>query len=178
LQFRGWDYPEVSLLTANQTGNYDIHVYIFGGASPLIRYQASQDNPMKLMVKDTLLGIANVEKGKNYCIVDGDRNEQQRDLDGNLTNTFMLKSGYRSTLSVVTTVAHEIGHIIIGSGHPDEGDMQSGNESGAAPLPGTDRTKRLMYSQQASEPPSRQQLVKKEWDAADDWLTIRPRGDN
>jgi hypothetical protein len=61
-------------------------------------------------------------------------------------------------------MAHEIGHIIVASGHPDQGDLP-------APLPGTDLKKRLMYSQQASEPPNRQQLVKAEWDAAEVWLS-------
>ena len=40
---------------------------------------------------------------------------------------------------ITRVIAHEIGHVMLGPGHPDEG-------KGIAPLEGTDRTKRRMYS--------------------------------
>jgi hypothetical protein len=72
------------------------------------------------------------------------------------------------------TAAHEIGHIMLGAGHPD-------NESGPAPLPGTNRKYRLMSSTPLSNAASfatRRVLVKAEWDKAQNWLMNRPGGDN
>lgn len=64
-------------------------------------------------------------------------------------------------------VAHEIGHIIFGEGHPDE------VNAGQAKLPGTDYTKRLMCSGNNARAHSLL-LVKKEWDLAEEWLKRVP----
>lgn len=77
----------------------------------------------------------------------------------------------QSTQVVLETIGHEVGHIFFGAGHPDELLLV---DSGPAPLRGTDHTKRLMYS--ANKKDSRL-IVKKEWDKAEEWLKLRPRGD-
>jgi hypothetical protein len=63
------------------------------------------------------------------------------------------------------TIAHEIGHVIVGEGHPNQ-------SAGPAPLPGTAHLDRLMLSGGVSSnqwaPGTR--LVKGEWDAAEVWL--------
>jgi hypothetical protein len=64
------------------------------------------------------------------------------------------------------TLAHEIGHVICGSGHPDEG-------YGPAILPGTDHCKRLMCSGNVKHD-STSLLVKREWDMAEVWLKAVP----
>ncbi len=71
------------------------------------------------------------------------------------------------------TVAHEIGHILVGYGHPDE-------EKGPAPLHGTDRKLRIMHSGDGlgeitvdglpRKPFRGNHLVEGEWDAAEAWL--------
>lgn len=70
-------------------------------------------------------------------------------------------------------IAHEVGHAMLGAGHPDEG-------SGAAPLEGTDTHKRIMYSGSHFNPDALL-LVKPEWDEAEKWLKrvpdIRAAGD-
>ena len=58
--------------------------------------------------------------------------------------------------------AHEIGHVFVGSGHPDEFE-------GPAVLFNTDPTKRLMCSGSKSNLNSKL-LVKSEWDKAEEWL--------
>ena len=63
------------------------------------------------------------------------------------------------------TLAHEIGHIIVGAGHPDE-------LGGPAVLRGTDHTKRLMCSGNFSTHTGSCLLVKREWDKAEEWLKI------
>jgi hypothetical protein len=68
------------------------------------------------------------------------------------------------------TLAHEIGHIMVGAGHPDE-------LGGPAVLRGTDHTKRLMCSGNLSTHTSSCLLVKREWDKAEEWLKNRPKGD-
>jgi hypothetical protein len=63
------------------------------------------------------------------------------------------------------TLAHEIGHVFLGDGHPEQG-------SGPAPLPGTDRSKRLMSSRTDQ---TARLLVKAEWDKAEEWLESADR---
>ncbi|MDB6077446.1 MAG: hypothetical protein JWO82_1193 [Akkermansiaceae bacterium] len=68
----------------------------------------------------------------------------------------------------MNTLAHEIGHVILGRGHPDD----SGDIVGPASLPQTDRKPRLMCSGtfRHSGDPDRKSLVKAEWDKAEGWL--------
>ncbi len=73
----------------------------------------------------------------------------------------------------LTTLAHEIGHVFLGRGHPD-----NSAHPGVAPLPNTpDEIKqRLMHSGSPLTPLSpaerrnRRVLVKGEWDEAESWL--------
>ncbi len=71
----------------------------------------------------------------------------------------------RTSFGYFDTVAHEIGHILIGPGHPDE-------NTGPAPLPGTRDIERLMCSGGKKRLEGHLSLlVKKEWHEADLWLT-------
>jgi hypothetical protein len=65
------------------------------------------------------------------------------------------------------TLAHEIGHVMVGAGHPDHG-------SGPAILRGTDHTKRLMCSGDFFTHTGSCLLVKREWDKAEEWLKAVP----
>lgn len=63
-------------------------------------------------------------------------------------------------------IAHEIAHILLGEGHPDQG-------GGAAPLLGTATEFRLMATidkKRVAETIDDGLLVKKEWDEAEKWL--------
>ncbi|MEO5914248.1 MAG: hypothetical protein ABIS50_08450 [Luteolibacter sp.] len=82
-------------------------------------------------------------------------------------------------LDLKDTIAHEIGHIILGAGHPDEykkpytysdGSVSTAG-GGVAPLQGADPVSRLMCSgyKRRRDGTSRL-LVKGEWDKADKWL--------
>lgn len=71
---------------------------------------------------------------------------------------------------VTNTITHEIGHIICGLGHPDQ-------DSGPAPLPGTNHRERLMVSGLPGKIISGTRLVKGEWDEAEAWFKNRPNGD-
>lgn len=72
---------------------------------------------------------------------------------------------------ILNVIAHEVGHVMIGAGHPDGVDDITGlNKSrGPARLPGVDNTQRLMHSFAGPEE-ARTQLVKAEWDAIEEWL--------
>lgn len=63
------------------------------------------------------------------------------------------------------TIAHEVGHLIVGPGHPDEPEETN---RGLAALIGTDHSHRLMVSgkQESRRDKLGLQLVKTEWDAA------------
>ncbi len=73
----------------------------------------------------------------------------------------------RSKPFLLDTIAHEIGHVLVGVGHPDKNTFQ-----GQAPLPGTQHTRRLMVSGPNSNSSSHL-LVKGEWDEAEKWLKAR-----
>ena len=75
------------------------------------------------------------------------------------------KSGsYNGSNDVIATIGHEIGHVLVGYWHPDEG-------MGVAPLPGTKHSSRLMCSGLNRSLLDRRLLVKSEWDEADEWMT-------
>ncbi len=77
-------------------------------------------------------------------------------------------TNHNTSTHVLETMAHEIGHVLIGAGHPD-----LSNQYSPAPLPGTDRTKRLMRSG-TSNAPFGKAIVKGEWDEAKTWLEMNP----
>jgi hypothetical protein len=85
----------------------------------------------------------------------------------------------RSEERVIHTIAHEIGHLMVGTGHPDD---PINAKRGDAALNGTSLNghplNRLMCSGLRSTPLVSTLLVKKEWDKAEAWLIGRPRGDN
>jgi hypothetical protein len=79
--------------------------------------------------------------------------------------------------TISRTIAHEIGHVMIGPGHPDD-QIDAvfglpGKGGGKARLKGTDTTKRLMYSHVRTNLTDIL-LVKAEWDAAEEWLKMVP----
>ncbi len=63
----------------------------------------------------------------------------------------------------MSTIAHEIGHVLVGEGHPNEP-----LNPGPAQLPSTDHSKRLMASGAFRN--RGHLLVKAEWDKAEKWL--------
>ena len=78
----------------------------------------------------------------------------------------------RQTADVAQAIAHEIGHVIVGYGHPDE-------NTGPARLPGTNHKQRLMRSGDTAggtirtgHPPG-YLLVKQEWDEAEAWMASK-----
>jgi hypothetical protein len=67
----------------------------------------------------------------------------------------------------MATIGHEIGHILVGEGHPGQ------DNGGPAPLPGTDHRQRLMAGGEIvplGGLRTGKLLVKAEWDEADAWL--------
>ena len=77
-------------------------------------------------------------------------------------------------IEVMDTIAHEIGHVMFGAGHPDHA-----FQPGVAPLKDTDHSRHLMasgYKRRIDGTSCR--LVKEEWDRAEVWLKIRPAGDH
>lgn len=67
-------------------------------------------------------------------------------------------------VDVISTIGHEIGHVLMGYGHPDDEDAP-----GPAPLVGTDRTVRLMCGHSTRSLEDGRLLVKSEWEAVEDW---------
>jgi len=85
-------------------------------------------------------------------------------LDGTLTQ---LPTGLDGQQFFLHAAAHEIGHVMIGAGHPDEADLP-----GRASLSGADTDLRLMHSGHDYHALN-SQLVKTEWDWIERWLRKR-----
>jgi hypothetical protein len=97
--------------------------------------------------------------------------------DGRENSVVVNMSTYHThSTDQLRTIAHEIGHLMVGPGHPDQYLEFLPETGGFAPLqsiPG-EHPKRLMHSNSSSG----RLLVKKEWDLAELWLINRPNGDN
>lgn len=92
--------------------------------------------------------------------------------------SFMTSGPELENLHRLHTIAHEIGHCVLGPGHPHQEDRY-----GMAPLKGlmpeSSVSERLMATGAAlrrSNPGFR--IVKGEWDMAEKWFKLRPLGDN
>jgi hypothetical protein len=92
-------------------------------------------------------------------------------VDGDMSIADLVGYGSGDVLKqhFMRTVAHEMGHVIMDNGHPDDG-------QGPAPLSGTDHSERLMVSGGGSDRSNVRgnRLVKGEWDAAERWLQDVP----
>lgn len=72
------------------------------------------------------------------------------------------------------TIAHEVGHVILGPRHPGNAPEFVRGVVGLSPLPGTDHKRRLMFAGKAARLVSPEeigtQLVKMAWDRTESWL--------
>ena len=129
-----------------------IHVYLIGGCSKMrtITQASEEQSPdqFAFVAGGVIGGTHDYGRLTGECWVDANRVSSYGRADKN---------------DVLYTIAHEIGHYVVGDGHPDE-------EDGVAPLSNTDRSNRLMLSGKSplrKNPPGIQ-LVKKEWDEAEE----------
>jgi hypothetical protein len=145
---------EKKLLAAREAGAVDIDVFVVGG-SWLVKRQygiagglaVGGDTP-GLAMGNPLLKVVHIAGQK----------------DGMGQEAIPVNE-------LLYLMAHEVGHVIIGLGHPDQ-------DGGAAPLPGTNRMERLMYSDMDEKKNAglldSNRLVKAEWDAAEAWMKKNP----
>ncbi len=129
----------------------DINIYILGGGR--IRTVLTWDNMIRT-VKSIVLGMTRVKE--NTIFIDGDIG-WYHGLIGNDTGMEQLR-----------TIAHEIGHCLVGEGHAD-------TEDSAVKLKGFNPTnlvqERLMVSGNLTRKPvAGCRLVKGEWDEAETWM--------
>jgi hypothetical protein len=133
----------------------DINIYILGGAA---MYGLSERNG-KLQKATALGAYGYAKRDKNVVFLDGDVDVWDRFFERD------------SAAENKHTIAHEIGHLIMKYGHPDEG-------GGAAPLPGLPASAypdRLMTGGGKTKRPEHGKLlVKGEWDAAEEWMVNYP----
>jgi hypothetical protein len=126
--------------TACHEQDTDINIYVVGGT--VFLRAGFWDLNKNSIISKFFAGLSSVSQRK--CVIAG--------------------AGFKPDSEIFDTIAHEIGHILIGEGHPDQ------NE-GVAPLPGTTHIKRLMCSGSLRKKDgSSCRIVKAEWDAAENWL--------
>jgi hypothetical protein len=127
--------------------NANIHVFLIGGCWAI----------------QTHTGVGNVFLPDDDFAV-GTADEERRVV---YIASEKINGGALVVQEYLTTIAHEIGHIIIGDGHPDQG-------GGPAPLSGTSHLERLMFSnidqKATANALDKNLLVKAEWDVAETWL--------
>lgn len=150
----GEEEPNVEqdkIASSNRTdANSNINAYIVGGCETFRPWTAEGG---VLKPAFTATGIAHPEGRKVWI------NRTARNMDSG-----QLQAAKAEALRVL---AHEVGHIMIGPGHPNI------NSGGAAPLPGTKHSDRLMwvpFPGQTTADARRRLLVKGEWDRIEEWL--------
>jgi hypothetical protein len=147
---------EKALIDAHRTNSVDINLYLIKGS---LYYSDHPTHPLS-----SPLG------GSSY--------PSQDSSSENYANCCVVSLQYNS--SPLRTMAHEIGHLMVGPGHPDKYEGSDPSFGGKAPLqtlPISEHKKRLMCSGDNSDGNSKL-LVKTEWDEAEKWLSTRTNGDN
>ena len=136
---------EKAMLSAFNDSNADIKIYLTDGVS------------YRLPVGTVQAGLS----GYSY--------PSQDPTSGVYENSCIVETDGHNNDDIADSLVHEVGHILVGGGHPDQ-------NGGAAPLPSlaSDHIKRLMHSD-VGHPGL---LVKSEWDKAEKWLSNRTNGDN
>jgi hypothetical protein len=141
--------PEESKLLSliNPQLDADIHVFLIGGCWAIQSH----------------IGVGNVFlPDDDFAVGTADRERRVVFLATEKINAVAI-----SQQELLNSIAHEIGHVIIDDGHPDQG-------SGPAPLPGTPHMERLMFSNIGQKATAnaidKNLLAKAEWDAAEAWL--------
>jgi len=148
-----------AVVSAKEDTSADINIYIIGGGRSTTFFSSWSVEAGKLAPSNSLatLGIADPPARKAWV--------DAAPLWGNETAE-QIEEFKNQRLQ---TLAHEIGHAMIGGGHPNQ-------NLGPAPLPGTPHQQRLMFSHYAKG--ERRLLVKGEWDKIETWLKARALGQN
>jgi hypothetical protein len=154
--------PELDQFESIRDANADINVYLIG-ASNLLAWTYSPSTESW----GPTLAVGYASRPKRAVWING----ATPGLTVPLNSPLELKK-----LNMQNTIAHEIGHILVGYGHPDRA-IKLTSSGGPAPLPESDHTQRLMQSGTSTRY-FLHRLVKGEWDEAENWLRARELGDN
>jgi hypothetical protein len=144
---------EKAMISAHREAAVDINLYLIGNVSYL---SGEPDSPY-------------------FRVLSGSSYPSQLPSSGIYKNCAVvnLSALYSDDLQ---TAAHEIGHLLLGPGHPNQYRTDDPLSGGPAPLQSLlgEHSKRLMHSLSGAG----RLLVKGEWDEAEMWLRGRPNGDN
>lgn len=190
-QINAWfDTTSVSYKQKNQSGDF----YDYGSSNGFVlEYGSDAFNGLLNAYNDpeadiTIVAVskgklgkpnANVlgmtEVSKKMCVV---ILTEPKNIFGDNNETTIVDSP-RNQNDVIHAIAHEIGHVMIGEGHPDKEPTPQqlaqfphlAGDGGPAPLKGTDTFSRLMNSGTLIAPTMNcKLLVKTEWDRMESWL--------
>lgn len=125
----------------------DMNIYVIGG------HQDSRMKGFQVWNGEVKSPFANATGGAHGV---ADPENQVLFIQGNFSRSGNLESWKESQIG---TIAHEVGHNLVGPGHPDQ-------NAGPAPLPNTFHPYRLMISS-GNRPDSPNLMVKGEWDQAE-----------
>ena len=128
---------------------FNINLYIVGGSHWVAARRWDAEGSKIATLKAQAIANRNEENTRRECWIPG---ESITPADG------------------LQTIAHEIGHILFGDGHPE-------NNTGPAPLPSTPRPPRLMCSDPKLRAIGglRRLTVKGEWDEVVEWFKLEIR---
>jgi hypothetical protein len=143
-----------SLLFSKQDSEHDINVYLV------------DDFPM--WSGDPDINTARYLDGYSYVA-----DEAPVSLENRAVVRAQINGGRQRPIEII---AHEIGHMLVGTGHPNKFEEGSPDQGGIAPLQTLEveaHIKRLMITGDLLDPGSLL-LVKTEWDEAEVWLSRYP----
>ncbi len=146
---------EKAMIDAYRDVTYNINVFLINN----VHYSGDPLNPLSSMKLGSSypVNFPGTEGRENCVIVN-------------------MSAYYTNSTNQPHTIAHEIGHLLLGPGHPNQYQANDPGSGGPAPLSSlpSEHPKRLMYSVSSLG----KMLVKGEWDEAEIWLSERPNGDN
>ena len=144
---------EKSMINSYRSGSAHINIYLIDEVD---YYNTNPDEPLSKRIAGASYPRGFLDPGPyvNTAVV----------------NKSLASTAYADSLS---TISHEIGHLLVGPGHPNEYIANDEDSGGKAPLQSlalTDHQKRLMCSGNQAKIYYSRLLVKSEWDEAEDWL--------
>lgn len=142
---------ELAAMLANEDPTKSINVYLVGGVTR--GQDVEWDTESATFNLDPVTWSGTTDRDNRRCWVIG--------------GSSGATTGNPSLGRIKSVIAHEIGHVLVGYGHPDE----INGDQGVAPLPGTRHRDRLMCTGKIlAQDGSSRLLVKAEWDEAEVWM--------
>lgn len=147
---------QTALVNSRALAPKEVHVFLIGGCPKMYEVALGNSGQMEYVNHGSLNGFADVPSWHAFL-----RGDLTVEMGGENAPGFVKEQVLKSLIS---TIAHEVGHVVVGLGHPDNPNVTMPSEAGVAPLARSPvlHAQRIMVSGGAGTSP--EELVWKEWE--------------